>query len=88
MARIPRGVVRLDDDRGVENQPSGLDLANSLSGNISWNVLRQDGNSASAGGGFGHPAPGDGRHIGHHNRNGCAGAIISGQIDTHARADG
>ena len=78
MARIPRGVVRLDDDWSVENQPSGLDLADGLSSNVSWDVLRQDGNSASASGGFGHPATGDGRHIGDDNRNGCAGAIIGG----------
>ncbi len=52
---------------------------------VGRDVLRDHGQTAAAGDGLGHPAPGDGRHVGDDHGDGRAGAVGARQVDVEPR---
>ena len=49
-------------------------------------AVGQGGQPAAPGDGLGHAAPGHGSHIGHDERDGISGAVLSGEVYRLARA--
>ncbi len=74
-------------DRGVEHQVPPLDPADDLGHDVDRDVLRDDHQAAAAGDGLGHPAAGDGGHVGDDERDGGARPVRRPQVDRLAGPD-
>ena len=80
-------VVRADDDRGLDDGVPRLDRDDDLGDDVRRHVLGQDGDAAAAGDRLGHPAAGDGRHVGDDDGDGGAGAVDGREVDVEAGGD-
>ena len=69
----------------VVDRVSLLDPGGDLADDVQRDVLPDHGNAATAGYGFGHPAPGDRGHVGDDDRDRGAAAVVRGQVDVEAR---
>ena len=74
-------------DRGVVHDVAALHPVDDLGHHVEGDVLGDDGDAAPAGHGLGHAAPGDGGHVGHHERDRGARAVDRGQVDVEAGRD-
>ncbi len=86
--RLGDGGAGVEGDGGVVHQVTLLDPADDLGDDLGRDVLRDGDQAAAAGDGLGHPAAGDGGHVGHDQRDGGAGAVVGGQVDSLAGAHG
>ena len=76
--------VRVERDRGVVDEVALLDPADDLADDLDRDVLRDDGEAAASGHRLGHPAPGDGGHVGDDDRDGRPGAVDRREVDVEA----
>ena len=64
----------------------GLDRRDHVRHHVGGDVLGDDGDAAAAGDGLGHPAAGDGRHVGDDERDRGAGAVGGREVDVEREA--
>ena len=82
--RLGDRLVGAQLDRGVEDVVALLDPRDDVRDDRDRDVLRDDGEAAATGDRLGHPLAGDGRHVGHHERQRRAGAVGGAQVDVVA----
>ena len=85
--RVPGGRGRVERERRVVDQVARLHPGDDLGDDIDRYVLRQHRDAAAPGDRLGHPAAGDGGHVGHDDRDGRAAAVPRGQVDIEAGTD-
>ena len=72
---------------GLDDGVPRLDGRDDLGDDVRRDVLREDGDAAAAGDRLGHPAAGDGRHVGDDDGDGGAGAVDGREVDVEAGGD-
>lgn len=73
-----------EDQRRVPDGVAGLHPGDDFGHRGRVDVLRKHDEPAAASDGLGHPPPGDGRHVGHHQGDRGTSAVHSGQVDAEA----
>lgn len=85
---VGHGRDRGQHDRRVQDQMTALDPGHDVGDDIERDVLRNDDQATAAGHGLRHPAAGDRRHVGDHERDGGPGPVVRAQVHGLAGADG
>jgi hypothetical protein len=85
--RVADGVGGAERDRRVVHEVPLLDPGDHVGDHVEGDVLRDHRDRAAAGDRLGHPAPGDGRHVGDDEGDRRAGAVGGRQVDVEPRAD-
>ena len=81
---VAHGVRGRQHKCGLVERVGAAHGLNDAGHDVTGHVLRQDRQSTTTGGDFGHAATGHGVHIGHHEWDG-PGAVWSGQVNLEAR---
>ena len=79
--RLADGHRRGQGDRGVVDEVARLLPGDDVAHDLGRDVLRDDGERTAAGGGLGHPAAGDGGHVGDDERDRRARAVDGREVD-------
>jgi sugar phosphate isomerase/epimerase len=82
--RLTDGLVRVERDRGVEDQVSALHPGDHVLNHRGRDVLREDREAAPTRDGLRHPPARDGGHVGDDQRDRRASAVGCGQVDVVA----
>jgi pimeloyl-ACP methyl ester carboxylesterase len=85
--RVADRARRPERDRRLEKRMAGLDPPDHLLDHVERDVLREHGEAAAARGHLGHPATGDGGHVGDDERDRRADAVGRREVDAEPAPD-